>query len=176
MPRQQHPVVTLAFSAPQWRRRGPFWRQHITDLAALVLSAAGIDRARHKHLEISVTLADDATIREVNRTHRAKDKPTNVLSFPSFATLGMMQSTLARPLPKGMTIPIGDLIFGFETIQAEAVNGHKSFDAHMTHLIIHGLLHLLGYDHQRDDEAAVMEGLETKLMLGLGLTDPYAVF
>jgi probable rRNA maturation factor len=114
--------------------------------------------------ELSLVFTDDASIREINAEWRKQDKPTNVLSFPAF------------PLaPGGMPGPmLGDIIIARETVEREAVDLDKSVDDHLTHLMVHGLLHLFGYDHMNDAEAEVMEGLETRILARLGLSDPYA--
>jgi probable rRNA maturation factor len=114
--------------------------------------------------ELSLVFTDDASIREINAEWRSQDKPTNVLSFPAF------------PLqPGGMPGPmLGDIIIARETVEREAIELEKSFDEHLTHLMVHGLLHLFGYDHMNNAEAEIMEGLETRILAGLGLSDPYA--
>jgi probable rRNA maturation factor len=114
--------------------------------------------------ELSLVFTDDASIREINAEWRQQDKPTNVLSFPAF------------PLkPGGMPGPmLGDIIIARETVEREAVELEKPFDEHLTHLMVHGLLHLFGYDHMNNAEAEIMEGLETRILASLGLSDPYA--
>jgi probable rRNA maturation factor len=114
--------------------------------------------------EVSLVFTDDGSIREINAEWRGQDKPTNVLSFPAF------------PLePGGMPGPmLGDIIIARETVEREAVELEKPFDEHLTHLMVHGFLHLFGYDHMNDAEAEVMEALETRILAGLGLSDPYA--
>lgn len=113
--------------------------------------------------ELSLLFTDDASIRAINAEWRGQDKPTNVLSFPAF------------PLePGGMPGPmLGDIILAYETLQREAAEMGKPFDAHLTHLLVHGFLHLFGYDHMETDEAEEMEGLETRILGELGLSDPY---
>ncbi|MCD2174502.1 rRNA maturation RNase YbeY [Rhizobium sp. C4] len=118
-----------------------------------------------KHpVELSLLFTNDASIREINAEWREQDKPTNVLSFPAY------------PLePGGMPGPmLGDIIFAYETVAREAAELEKPFEAHLSHLLVHGFLHLFGYDHMNDEEATIMEGLETRILLGLGLSDPYA--
>lgn len=114
--------------------------------------------------ELSLVFTDDASIREINAEWRSQDKATNVLSFPAF------------PLePGGKPGPmLGDIIIARETVEREAVDLEKSFDDHLTHLMVHGFLHLFGYDHMNNSEAERMEGLETRILAGLGLSDPYA--
>jgi probable rRNA maturation factor len=113
-------------------------------------------------VEISVLLADDATIRELNREWRGKDKPTNVLSFPAPEQPGV-------PGPRHL----GDLALAFETLEREARDEDKPLADHATHLIVHGTLHLLGYDHETTGEAEIMEALEVKALARLGVADPY---
>ena len=113
--------------------------------------------------ELSLVFTDDANIRTINAKWRQIDKATNVLSFPAF------------PIQPGQRPgPIfGDIVIARETVQREAQEENKSFDDHLSHLIVHGLLHLTGYDHQNDDEAEQMESLERKILASLGISDPY---
>jgi probable rRNA maturation factor len=114
-------------------------------------------------IEISLVFTDDDAIRAVNREWRNQDKPTNVLSFPAFPLLPG-----GRPGPM-----LGDIVLAEETLRREALDLAIAFDDHLTHLLVHGFLHLFGYDHMTDEEAAVMEGLETRILAELGLADPY---
>lgn len=113
--------------------------------------------------ELSLVFTDDANIRTINAKWRHIDKATNVLSFPAFP----IQSG-QRPGPI-----LGDIVIARETVQREAQEENKSFDDHLSHLIVHGLLHLTGYDHQNDEEAEQMESLERKILASLGISDPY---
>lgn len=126
-------------------------------LAALADQGMGPDDA----YEISIVLADDAFVRDLNRQYRNIDRPTNVLSFPVGDDNG-----------HGPVL-LGDVVLAYETVQREARAAGKSLSAHVTHLIIHGILHLLGYDHEDEQEAEEMEALETALLARLGITDPY---
>jgi probable rRNA maturation factor len=113
-------------------------------------------------VELSVVLADDARIRELNRTWLGKDKPTNVLSFP------------AADSADGAPQFLGDIVLAFETIKREADAEGKSLPHHVAHLAVHGTLHLLGYDHERDSDAESMEDRERTILGRLGISDPYA--
>ena len=106
--------------------------------------------------EFSILLADDAMLAHLNSLHRGKDGPTNVLSFPD---------------DDGGAI--GDIAIAYETVIKEAAAQEKSSRDHLLHLIIHGVLHLLGHDHLEDGEAMIMEGIEAEILTGLGIADPY---
>jgi probable rRNA maturation factor len=110
--------------------------------------------------ELAVVLTDDARVRALNRDYRGKDAPTNVLSFP------------AGPMPPRSAL-LGDIVLARETLETEAAAAGMARDAHLTHLVVHGLLHLFGYDHMDDEEAAHMEATESAVLARLGLPDPY---
>jgi probable rRNA maturation factor len=136
-------------------------------LHALVTRAVGEAIAAAKpplmqDTELSLVFTDDAHVRELNRRYRKKDTATNVLSFPA-----------VRTSPKSFGPLLGDLLFAAETIARESAAEGLSLDHHLTHLVIHGFLHLLGYDHENEAEAAVMEKLETAILARLGIADPY---
>ncbi|QFI53785.1 rRNA maturation RNase YbeY [Aeromonas simiae] len=111
--------------------------------------------------EVTVRLVDEAESHELNLTYRGKDKPTNVLSFPFEA-------------PPGLALPLlGDLVICRQVVEQEANEQGKPLEAHWAHMVVHGSLHLLGYDHIEDDEAEEMEQLERDIMRELGYADPY---
>ena len=112
--------------------------------------------------ELSIVLTDDAEQQNLNRDWRGIDKATNVLSFPQIEPFGPVTGILV------------DIILARETLEREAVEQGVSFEDHFTHLVVHGFLHILGYDHIEEDEALVMEGLETQILASLGVADPYA--
>ena len=114
--------------------------------------------------EVSVVLADDGFITGLNRDYRGLDRPTNVLSFPSGST--------ERAPGQGQAL-LGDVVVALETVRREAVAQQRSVADHLAHLVVHGTLHLLGYDHEDDDEAEVMERREVELLARLGVADPY---
>jgi probable rRNA maturation factor len=115
--------------------------------------------------DISVALMDDASIQVLNRDYRGKDAPTNVLSFPVEEDGGI--------LPPGERLPLGDIAVALETVVREAVEEEKTLAAHLTHMVVHGTLHLLGYDHELDSEAEEMETMERDVLASLGIADPY---
>jgi probable rRNA maturation factor len=123
---------------------------------------------------ISVILSDDAQVKALNRDYRSKDKPTNVLSFP------MLEPAQLTALSKddaahshGPETMLGDIILAHETCVREASEKSIPLENHISHLVIHGTLHLLGYDHQDDESAAIMEGLEIKALASIGIDNPY---
>ncbi|MBD9396121.1 rRNA maturation RNase YbeY [Pseudomonas sp. PDM11] len=120
-------------------------------------------RQRNADSELTIRLVDEEEGRELNRTWRGKDYATNVLSFPA----DVPDELLDIPL-------LGDLVICVPVVEREAVEQGKTLDAHWAHLVIHGCLHLLGYDHIEDEEAEEMEGLERILLAELGHPDPYA--
>ncbi len=116
--------------------------------------------------DITLRIVDESEIRELNRDYRDKDKPTNVLSFPFEMPEGLPQDAI-DPL-------LGDIIICDAVVRREADEQGKTLDAHWAHMVTHGVLHLLGYDHIDDDDAAVMENLEIQALGELGYSDPYA--
>jgi len=112
--------------------------------------------------ELAVALTDDAAIRELNRTYRGIDRPTNVLAFEP-----------PRRGPGGGPASLGDIAIAFETTAREAAADGKPFAHHLAHLAVHGFLHLMGYDHHVDDDAVEMERLERRILARLEIPDPY---
>lgn len=140
----------------------------LPDAEATVAAAVAVVFAEAKlkalpEAELAVTLADDARVRELNAEWRDKDKPTNVLTFPAVEP----DETADAPM-------LGDVILAFETVEREAREEGKRLEHHLSHLVIHGVLHLFGHDHLDDDEAEAMEALETRALARLGVPDPYA--
>jgi probable rRNA maturation factor len=131
------------------------------EAVAAVLAESG---AAARRSELSIVFTDDAHIRALNAGWRGKDKPTNVLSFPAF------------PVKPGDALPpmLGDIVLAAGTVAREAELEEKPFDHHLLHLIIHGTLHLLGYDHETEAEAEIMEALERRALARLAIPDPYA--
>jgi len=149
-------------------RLDPAWRAVAPGVTALARKAARAALAAAlppgPHAELALALGDDALLRRLNRDYRRRDKPTNVLSFPYVATPGV-------PAQSGRFL--GDVAIARETLLAEAIAEGKPAAHHLSHLIVHGVLHLLGYDHEHAAEARRMEALERKVLAGLGIPDPY---
>ena len=138
--------------------------------AAFAQTPFGELRQKSVMVEISIKLTDDAEVRTLNAAYRGKDTPTNVLSFP------MVQYDLLETLDIGDDgeVLLGDIVLARETCTREAEEKGISFADHATHLIVHGTLHLLGYDHMVEHEAEAMEAIEVCALAALGIADPYA--
>ena len=139
-----------------------------TRLAAVLQTAAmHLADAVPAHASLALVLSNDANVRQLNREYRGKDTATNVLSFP------VPQS--AVPDRHGAEIPLGDVILARETVVREAAEQGKGILDHACHLAVHGFLHLLGHDHQTDEEATLMEALEITILGKVSISDPYAL-
>lgn len=158
--------IQISVEAENWQSEEELFAfsSRVLDLAVDVLKAEEQQPFPPVPTELSLVFTDDASIRSINAEWRDKDTPTNVLSFPAY------------PLePGGNPGPmLGDIIIAFETVERESHDLEKSFDDHLTHLLVHGFLHLFGYDHIETEDAEEMEELETRILAKLGLSDPYA--
>lgn len=157
--------IDILIDEPQWSKA----RLGVKTMFPLVLETAckALPQKIGAPIEVTVTLASDKQIKILNRDHRGKNKPTNVLSFPLWDD--------RSEIPRGKdAVPVGDIIIAYETMAREAVEQGKTLKAHTTHMLVHGFLHLLGYDHMNDTEAEEMEALEVKILKKLGIKDPYA--
>ena len=147
-------TIDIAIECLTWNGVGDVERIATRAVAAAV-AAADLDIATGS--ELSLVLADDAFVQGLNKAWRGQDKPTNVLSFPSDAP------TL-----------LGDIVVAYETSAREAAEEGKSLAGHLSHLVVHGFLHLVGFDHENEDEADAMERLEAEILSSLGIASPYA--
>jgi probable rRNA maturation factor len=161
-PRRSAPRVAVLVEAPEWRKRV----RNVELIARRAARAAAAVAPRTGKSDLCLVLANDRSVRRLNRQWRGKDKPTNVLSFPSGESRHDLASVAA-------SLPLGDVIIAYGVTAAEAAKQGKTLNAHLVHLIVHGVLHLLGYDHERDAEAERMEALEIKILRRLGVADPY---
>lgn len=149
-------TVDIIANSARWRAQP---RAKTTIRTAIDAAAAA---TRRKSFEVSVMLTHDRAIRVLNRDWRGFDKATNVLSFPA-----------AQPPSREQQL-LGDIVIAYETVAREAKAEHKAFLHHLSHLAVHGFLHLIGYDHVMSREAETMEALERKILARLGIADPYA--
>jgi probable rRNA maturation factor len=147
------PKIDVMVDSKRWKDAAKLRsvvRRAIAQAAAATRSTGGA--------ELAIVLTDDSAIRVLNRDWRGIDKPTNVLSFPA---------------KKGPQPHLGDIVLAYETIAREAENEHKPFAHHVAHLAVHGFLHLVGYDHERDKDALEMEQAERDILRQLKIPDPY---
>lgn len=141
--------------------------------ASAALQALGLST---EGFQISLMGCDDARIAVLNADFRGKPQPTNVLSWPTEERGAEFAGDAPEPPVPGQKDdpePLGDIAIAWETCQREAGEQGKSFADHVTHLVVHATLHLLGYDHIEDEDAALMEGLEVRILASLGVSDPY---
>ncbi|MDY0009915.1 MAG: rRNA maturation RNase YbeY [Bdellovibrionales bacterium] len=172
--RKAPPVfVQMETASGKWTRAFYAMNSRIERAAIAAFEGAKKPAAlARRQFEISVTLTDDADVRGLNRDFRGIDKPTNVLSFPQIDLENFKKSSL-DVFPADMPIPLGDVVLGYQTIMRETREQKKTIENHTVHLIVHGVLHLLGYDHMRPKDAKVMEKLECDILHSLGYPDPY---
>lgn len=146
------------------------WTSAATDFETSCRSAAAaalheLPASLRDRAELAVLLADDAAVRCLNRDWRGVDRATNVLSFPNLDDL--------EAAPSAGPVLLGDVVLAYETVAAEAERAGITLAAHTAHLVVHGVLHLLGQDHVDEAEADAMEALEARILSGLGIADPY---
>ena len=133
--------------------------------AAVTRGAAAASVALPARVELAVVLGGDAEQQRLNRDWRGIDRPTNVLAFPGWNP--------GVPMPRAAPVLLGDVVLAFETVAREAAEQGRPLAAHLSHLVVHGVLHLFGFGHETDTEAVVMEALETSILADFGVADPY---
>ncbi|WP_295556193.1 rRNA maturation RNase YbeY [uncultured Hyphomicrobium sp.] len=151
--------LDILHEAGDWSRLGE--RDALIEAAGRALAADARFVARPP-AEACVALSDDETVRGLNARFRGKDKPTNVLSFPALERFGASSPQ-----------PLGDIVLAQETVEREAAEQGVAAAHHLQHLVVHGLLHLLGFDHETEEEAQEMEGIEIEVLADLGIPNPY---
>ncbi|ARQ02851.1 rRNA maturation RNase YbeY [Pseudorhodoplanes sinuspersici] len=151
---QTMPTIDVVIEADAWAAYGD-----AEDIVRKAIEAAAA--FENKPGEVAVMLTDDATIQQLNAQWRGMEKPTNVLAFP------------ASDVSAAQDHHLGDIAIACETVAREAEAENKAFSDHLAHLAIHGYLHLIGFDHETDDEACRMESLETRILSSLAIADPY---
>jgi probable rRNA maturation factor len=154
------PAIEILVESARWSgRRGvqPLLRRAIAGASTTLPAKTARSTSG---AELAIVLTNDSAIRKLNRTWRGKNEPTNVLAFPADPQAG----------PHRL---LGDIVIAYETLAREAKAERKPFDHHLAHLAVHGFLHLCGYDHESDRQAATMERLETAILARLGVPDPY---
>lgn len=158
--------ITVQLNCNEWRDLVPEIESVAARAARACLDEA--DGSRFAAYDLTLALADAARVRQLNRDYRDQDKPTNVLSFSAVQHVPGSRALLSPPLY------LGDVILSRETLVEEARAQGKNLTDHLSHLVVHGVLHLLGYDHDTDQKAEKMEALEIQILESLGIADPYA--
>jgi probable rRNA maturation factor len=167
---ERHTMIHSALPATEILIVAECWRAEADAEAIIhraIETAAEIVDTETGDAELAIMLTDDAGIRTLNANWRGIDKPTNVLSFPALQPTGPSS-------PDDAPRMLGDIAIAYETVRREADDELKPFGHHLSHLAIHGFLHLIGYDHETDEEAGEMENLEREILARLGIPDPYA--
>jgi probable rRNA maturation factor len=154
--RTSPPHIDIQVQSPLWNAQ-PLAEQTIREAISAAAGALSTEGG-----EVSILLTDDSEIARLNRDWRGIDKPTNVLSFPASSRGGGQGEKL-----------LGDIVIAYETLERESRNESRAFLHHLSHLVVHGFLHLNGYDHETDGQAEEMEGLESRIMMHLNMPDPY---
>lgn len=155
---------------------GGAWQDDVPQVASLVRKSCMLVLNESEipdftcQVELAVVLTDDAYMRDLNHTYRGKDKSTNVLSFPASANV---LDTLKQSIKYGFPLQLGDIVLAYETVAREAKEQGKSFREHFVHLLVHGCLHVLGFDHENPAQAEIMESLEVQLLARVGIENPY---
>ncbi|MDB5565969.1 MAG: hypothetical protein JWP84_2535 [Tardiphaga sp.] len=169
--RSSRPMTTHSLPATEVLIVADCWNAE-ADAEAVIFraieTAAAMVDADTGDAELAVMLTDDAGIRTLNQNWRGIDKATNVLSFPA------LQPPEGAQEPDDAPRMLGDIAIAYETTRREADEEEKTFANHLSHLAVHGFLHLVGYDHEKDGEAEAMEALEREILAQLGIADPYA--
>lgn len=158
--------IDVSVAEPEWNSSFLDVETVAHDAANRTLKMAMLPRLLEgREIEVSIVLANDDLIQVLNRTYRDKDKPTNVLSFAALDS--------DDPVPDEGPYPIGDVILAYQTIDREAREQGKFFKDHFIHMVVHGTLHLLGYDHETEDDANIMESLEIRILEKMNIQNPY---
>ncbi len=160
------PIIDVTLSEPEWKKSYLDVEEIASRAMMNAITMALLPEVlKDRQIEASIVLANDDLVQVLNREYRDKDKPTNVLSFANLDA--------GDPVPPQGPVHIGDTILSFQTIDREAKEQGKFFKDHFIHMVVHGTLHLLGYDHEDEDEANIMESLEIRILENMQIQNPY---
>lgn len=166
-------AIDIGMTTDTWKKAFPKLKKKAEQAAALAFLKAKKPKAfENRAFEITLILSTDGALKKLNRDYRDKDKPTNVLSFPQFDVRNLKKKDMAV-FPADASLPLGDVVMALQTVKREAKEQGKTVEAHTIHLIVHGVLHLLGYDHMNSKDAKNMEKLESDILDILGYPHPY---
>lgn len=163
--------VDLVINHDAWETMGVSPEDFASETVRLALSMAAMPEELHERdIDVCVVLTNDEEIHALNRDYRGMDKPTNVLSFANLDSETADDELAQTDIP----FALGDVVIAWETMEREAIEQNKKFLDHLRHMMVHGTLHLLGYDHMDDEEAHEMESLEIKILEKINVENPYA--
>lgn len=166
-------LINIDIATVAWKKSFPRLRQKLELAAALAFAQAKKPPAfKKRRFDLNILLTSDSNLKKLNHTYRGKNVPTNVLSFPQINLFEFKKSSLDI-FPQKATIPLGDVVLAYQTILKETKEQKKTFESHAVHLVVHGTLHLMGYDHMRVKDAKIMEKLECDILQSLGYSNPY---
>jgi probable rRNA maturation factor len=168
-PAQNAIEITVAVPCGAWFTACPD-ADSLAEAAACAVLAAEPPGVADRPVLVGIVLTDDSEQRALNRAYRGKDSSTNVLSF----AIADPNEPVPPGAPTGAPILLGDVVLAYETVAREAAEQHKTLPDHLSHLVVHGVLHLIGFDHESDAEAAIMEAREIEILATLGVPAPYA--
>ena len=172
-PKAKPVAVDVLIEAPAWLDALPAAERVVERAAAATFAQATLPDDRD--WECAILLADDERLRALNRQFRGKDKPTNVLSFPAERQDGDYASEVQVVPADDQPLQWGDIAIAYGVTAAEASEQGKTLADHLSHLVVHGILHLIGHDHERPGEAEQMEALERQILWEIGVADPYGL-
>jgi probable rRNA maturation factor len=160
-------TIDVAVACPGWIEACPALENLVREAAELALAVGmrALKLQQEGPLELGITLGDAAAQRRLNRNYRGVDRSTNVLAFPAWQP--------EAPSSPGLPILLGDVVLAWQTVASEARQQSKPLSDHLNHLVVHGVLHLIGFDHAAEAEALMMEALERSILAELGVPDPY---
>ena len=169
--------VDIAINDSIWKKEHRLIAGKIKSLIKQIIPETELKEYLDHNIEISILLTNDQEITELNQNYRNKNNPTNVLSFPAidFKKIKKNKNYLTNIQKQLGAILLGDIILAYQTIHQESILQNKKFFHHLSHLIVHSLLHLIGYDHVKEKDAVIMENLEIDLLKKLDIANPYLI-
>jgi probable rRNA maturation factor len=168
--------IDILIEEDLWLQNNQDIAKKITNLLEKIIQQTSLHKFIQNNdllAEIAVILTNDDKIWQLNKEYRHRDKPTNVLSFPALDGSKIKNGQLENLEILSPILPLGDIVISYQTLKKECSEQNKIFDQHLTHLLTHSLLHLIGFDHENDEDAEVMENLEIKILAQMGIDNPY---
>jgi len=166
-------TIEVEFKSRKWLKQNNI-EEFIKKTSKEIFNLLPLSKFKKIHFSLSISLSSNLQIKNINQVYRGKNQPTDVLSFGNFDEINLRKFGLKNSLKNQKFFFLGDLIFGLEYIENHCKANKIDFNAHLTHLILHGLLHIIGYDHEiGEKDAKIMEALEIKILKKLKINNPY---